>query len=66
MKMVNMKKIYYLAALIMAVAWFLGVFALDAGKAIHSVLMVGALSFLQGVITCEDIKAQQSRWTKEP
>ena len=62
MKMLTIKQIYYLVALIMAVTWFLAVFALDEGKAIHVVLMTGVLCYLQGVITCEDIKAEQSQW----
>lgn len=55
-----MKKVYYIVALILAVVWFLGFFALGAGGVIHSVLMVGVVCYLNGIITCEDIKAQQT------
>ena len=59
-----MKKLYYIVALIMGVVWFLGFFALGAGSVIHSILMIGAVSYLHGVITCDDLKAQQDQWRK--
>ena len=33
-----MKKVFYIVALILAVAWFLGFFALGAGRVIHTTL----------------------------
>ena len=56
-----MKKVFYIVALILAVAWFLGFFALGAGRVIHSMLMVGVVFYLQGVITCEDLKTHQGQ-----
>lgn len=55
-----MKKVFYIVALILAVGWFLGFFALGAGRVIHSMLMVGVVCYLQGVITCDDLKTEQN------
>ena len=59
-----MKKVFYIVALILAVGWFLGFFALGAGRVIHSVLMMGAVFYLQGVMSCEDLKAEQGQLRK--
>jgi hypothetical protein len=56
-----MKKTFYIVALLLAVIWFLGFFALGAGRVIHSLLMVGGVFYLQGVITCKDFKTEQSQ-----
>ena len=55
-----MKKACYITALILALIWFLGFFALGAGAVIHSLLMVGLVFYLQGIITCSDLKTSKA------
>jgi hypothetical protein len=54
-----MKKACYITALILALIWFLGFFALGAGAVIHSLLMIGMVFYLQGIITCGDLKTSK-------
>ena len=46
----------FLVALVFFAAGF---FALGAGAVIHSLLMIGMVFYLQGIITCGDLKTSK-------
>ena len=56
-----MKKTFYIVSLLLALTWFLGFFALGAGRPIHCLLMIGLVFYLQGVITHPDLKPSKTK-----
>ncbi|HEX6193257.1 MAG TPA: hypothetical protein VFZ42_12870 [Chitinophagaceae bacterium] len=55
-----MKKACYIVALVLALIWFLAFFALGAGTVVHTLLMIGLVFYLQGIITCSDLKTSKA------
>jgi hypothetical protein len=47
----NMKYMFYAAAAVFSIAWFVGFFMMGAGAAIHTLFIFAMICCLQAVIT---------------
>jgi hypothetical protein len=61
MKLKIMKRVLYILAVLLSVAWIIGFFIFSAGMFIHCVLVVAILLYLQGVMKTPRLRTDMTQ-----